>query len=150
MRAREIMTSPVRSIPADATLHELATLLAEANISGVPVVEGDGSVVGVVSEKDLLEHAQSFTTVPRLTLHRFGFGALPPRLREKAYADGLSRRVREIMRCAVVSADEDTPLVMLADRMVRHRINRIPIVRGDKVVGIVTREDLMRALAAHG
>ena len=146
VKAYEIMTKDVRTIGAHASLRDLARLLAECDISGVPVVDTDGCVVGVVSERDLLQHAQSYVSLPRLSLHRFGFEALPPDLLEQAYADGLSTRVEQIMSYPVVAAGEDAPIEALADLMVQHRINRVPILREGKPVGVVTREDVLRAI----
>lgn len=147
MTASEIMTRNVKTIGAHASLRDLAELLTSADISGVPVVDNKNEVVGVVTEKDLLAHAQSYATLPRLTLsHRFGFEALPPKLLEKAYADGLAVRVEEVMHFPVVAANENTPLEQLVDLMLQHRVNRVPILRDRTPVGIVTREDVLRAI----
>lgn len=145
--AKNIMTTDIITVPADLPLRDAAVLFAEAGISGAPVVDAQKFVVGVISEKDLLEHAQSHTALPRLSLSRYGFEDLPPKLLQSAYADGLSRSVSDVMSFPVITADENASVEKLADLMVVHRVNRIPILRANKPVGIVTREDVLRAIA---
>jgi len=145
--AKDIMTTDIITVPADLPLRDAAVLFAEAGISGAPVVDAQKFIVGVISEKDLLEQAQSHTSLPRLTLSRFGFEDLPPKLLQSAYADGLARTVSEVMSFPVITADENAGVEKLADLMVVHRVNRIPIVRENRPVGIVTREDVLRAIA---
>jgi len=141
------MTRDVVTVPADLPLRDVAERLAAHRISGAPVVDADGNIVGVVSETDLLKQAQSHVALPRLTLHRFGFEALPPQLLEKVYADGLSLKAGDVMSQPVVCAAEDTPLEALADLMVTHHINRLPVLHGRKPVGIVTRENILSAIS---
>ena len=146
--ARDIMITDVLTVPANLPLKEVAGRLAQFHISGAPVVDDDGCVVGVISEKDLLEQAQSHASVGRLTLLRFGFEALPPDLLQQAYQDGLSLRARDVMSHPIVFAGEDTPVEALADLMLSHRVNRLPILRSGRAVGIVTREDVLRAIVS--
>ena len=84
----------------------------------------------------------------RLTLLRFGFEALPPDLLQQAYQDGLSLHARDVMSHPIVFAGEDTPVEALADLMLTHHVNRLPILRDGRPVGIVTREDVLRAIVS--
>jgi CBS domain-containing protein len=135
------------------TLAQAAELLAREGISGAPVTDETGRVVGVVSEKDLLVHAQSYASLPRLTVgagalpYSGGLGDVPGELLGDAYAAGLSAGVPDVMSFPVVSAREEDTATHLADLMLTHRLNRVPILTAEgKAVGIVTREDVLRAI----
>ena len=144
LTAKQIMTAPVKTVPSDMPLHEVAQLFEIHNISGAPVVDGAGDLVGILSESDLLDEGKRDAAIPRFAL--FGLQAVPDELFRRAYDQGWKLGAGDIMTRHVITAEEDTPVEELADRMGRHRINRIPIVRGRKPVGIITREDVLRAL----
>jgi CBS domain-containing protein len=144
--AKRIMTTEVKTVPAEMPLREVARFLAEHGISGAPVVNDAGEPVGVISESDLLDGSKRNAAIPRFA--PFGLVALPDELFQQVYDDGWKLCAADVMTRPAITADEETPSEELADRMGRHRINRIPIVRGNKVVGIITRADLLRALAA--
>jgi CBS domain-containing protein len=120
---------------------EVARLLVERHISGAPVVDETGRLVGIVTEADLLPKEAGPAGLPLTAL--LGPEA-PPEVREhlRRYR---GRVVREVMTREVVTATEDTPVQQLAALMLRKQVNRIPIVRGERVVGIVTRNDVLRA-----
>ena len=145
--ARDVMTRNVALVRADQTLREAAALLTECHISGAPVVDRDGRLVGVLSESDLLSDARRDAAIPRFAV--LGLSPVPDDLFRRAYDDGWKLRAENLMTRKIVTARQDTPLSELADTMVRRRINRIPIVadKDDKMlVGIVTREDVLRGL----
>lgn len=133
MRVREVMSSPVITVPPDMRLKEVAELLVSNGISAVPVVE-DGELVGIVSEADL---------VP-LEL------APDPRAHLAPLADppvDLPRVAAEVMTRAVVALHEDADTAEAGRLMLDRRIKSIPVVRGRRVVGIVARRDLLEVLA---
>jgi len=140
MRARDVMSTEVLSIAVEATVFEAAQLLVNMHVSAMPVLDGNGLVVGIVSEADLIR-----TT-----------GAVAP-LGQADEADAESttdtartRSVTEVMSRNVVCASEDNTLQELADLMSGRGIKRLPIVRDGAVVGIVSRIDLLRALLSLG
>lgn len=140
LRARDVMTTPVHTVGPETPVPEVARLLVERHISGVPVVDETGRLVGIVTEADLLPKEAGPAGLPLTAL--LGPEA-PPEVREhlRRYR---GRVVREVMTREVVTATEDTPVQQLAALMLRKQVNRVPIVRGERVVGIVTRNDVLR------
>jgi CBS domain-containing protein len=141
LRAQDVMTTPVYTTSPDTPVPEVARLLVKRRISGAPVVDEEGRLVGIVTEADLLPKEAGPAGLPLTAL--LGPEA-PPEVREhlRRYR---GRVVREVMTREVVTATEDTPVQQLAALMLRKQVNRIPIVRGERVVGIVTRNDVLRA-----
>jgi CBS domain-containing protein len=138
------MSSPVTTIEPEATVRELADLLAAKGYSGVPVVSR-GRLVGIVSEADLVRKAAgaSASAAPRRSLLALlaqlwaGAGA--------ASSPAPAATVRDLMTTDVVTAREDTPLRELARTMMTRGVNRVPVQRGEAIVGIVTRADVLKA-----
>jgi CBS domain-containing protein len=147
LTAGDVMTTEVRAVRADTPLEEIAQLLATRHISGVPVVEEDGQVIGMVSEADLIDEDKRAARIPRTAL--FGFFPVPEDVLREAYRGGKHLTADDVMTKKVTTAAEDTPLSRLAGMMITRRINRVPILRDGKLVGIVSRADLVRALAAR-
>jgi CBS domain-containing protein len=133
VRVREVMSSPVVTVPPDMRLKEVADLLVRHRIGAVPVVEG-GELVGIVSEADLVP--LQLAPDPRARL-----GPLP-----EPAAD-LPRTAADAMTQEVVALPADADVAEAARLMLERRIKSIPIVRGRQVVGIVARRDLLKVLA---
>jgi CBS domain-containing protein len=143
--AADIMTRDVKTIPADATLQEVATLLTTHNISGAPVVDESGRVVGIISESDLISEAKKRSSVP----HVAAFGIFIPQEEtlDRLYHGGATLIAEEVMSKRIVSVPQDTPLDNVAATMVRVNVNRLPVINEDgDLVGIITRHDLLRGL----
>ncbi len=145
MKAMDVMTRNVVSIGPDASIMEAVRTMLQHRISGLPVVDASGHLQGVVTEGDFLRRTETGTQRRRSRWLEFLLG--PGRLATD-YAHASGRKVSEVMSPDVYTAGEDAPLERIVNLMERHHIKRIPIVRGDKVVGIVTRANLMRALAS--
>lgn len=143
LRARDVMTAPVITVRPEASLVEVARTLVGARISGAPVVDEDGTLLGMVTEADLLPKEAGPVRLPPV------WGLLEGLTREvqEQVRRYRGRTAAEVMTRRVITAEEGTPVRQLAALMIRHRINRIPIVREGKVVGIVSRNDILRALA---
>ncbi len=139
--ARDVMTSPVITVTPDTSVKEIAQLLLTHHISGVPVVSPEGKLVGIVTEADLL-HKERPEVEEGGLLRLFRRGQLAEAERK---AEGLV--ARDVMTSPVVTVTEEVPLREVAALMARRQINRVPVVRGDQVVGIVSRADVLRALA---
>jgi CBS domain-containing protein len=146
--AKDVMTTIVHAVRPYQTLREAAELMAEHHISGLPVVDADGKVVGMVTEADLIDEHKREAAIPRTAL--YGLFAIPDETVIAAFQGGMKLQVQQVMSKSVTTATEETTLHEVADLMVRRRINRIPIVRGGMLVGIVSRGDIVRALAAAG
>jgi CBS domain-containing protein len=144
MKAKDVMTRNVISIAPDVSVFEAWRLMLQHNISGLPVVDRAGSVVGIVTEGDFLRRAETGTERKRPRWLEFLVG--PGRL-AKDYVRSHARRVDEVMTYDVETVTEDAQLGDIVALMERHRIKRVPVVRDGQVVGIVSRANLLRALA---
>lgn len=143
--AKDVMTTDVYTVRTDSSLEETARLLAERRISGAPVVDDTGRVLGVVSEADLIDLHAREAKIPRVAL--FGFIPLPDDVvREAAHRSKLLT-AGDLMSKKVLSVKEDTSLHEIADLMVRNKINRVPVLRDGRLVGLVCRSDLVRGIA---
>lgn len=143
MKAQDIMTRDVVSVRPDATIRDIAALMVDKHISGVPVVTDDGKIVGMVSQSDLLHRAEVGTE----RRHKWWFKVIADSrdmAREYAKAHGL--HAADVMSRYVISVKPDTDLGEVADILDKSRIKRVPVIQDSKLVGIVTRGDLVRAL----
>jgi CBS domain-containing protein len=148
MTAREIMTTPVITAGPDATLAEISELMLAHRISGIPIADSDGRLVGIVTESDMLEEDKRRQLLPRVTI----FGMVPAHQGpvEDALLKVRTFRAREVMTEKIFTVEPDTPVSEVAGLLVRERINRVPVVEGGKVIGIISRADLIRALHQSG
>jgi CBS domain-containing protein len=143
--ASDIMTTPVKTVPAEATLQEAAALLMTHNISGAPVVDESGKMVGIVSEADLLSEARRRSALPHIA--PFGLFVVPEDALKRIYHGGATLLVEEVMSRKVIVSPPDLPIEKVGELMTRNRVNRLPVVdEEDHLLGIITREDLLRAL----
>jgi CBS domain-containing protein len=145
MKTGDVMTRNVVSVPREATILQAAHLMLQYRISGLPVLDSDGHIVGIVTEGDFLRRAETGTRRQRSRWVDFFVG--PGRLAED-YVRSRGRRVEDVMTQPVHTIDEDTPLSDVVELMERHRIKRLPVLRDRKVVGIVSRANLVHALAS--
>lgn len=149
MRAMDVMTTEVITVAPDTSVQDLARLMSERGISGVPVVE-DGRLVGIVSEGDLLHRTETGAERRLARRRRRWFDPLPSEEETAArdYIKSHGRKVGEIMTRDVASVDEKTDLAEVAMLMETKRVKRMPVLRGGRLVGIISRANLVRALAA--
>ncbi len=145
MKAHDVMTWGAISIEADAPAMQAAQLMLQNKISGLPVVDAQGSLVGIVTEGDFLRRGELGTKRQRPRWLEFLIG--PGRLAAE-YVRACGRKVSEIMTPDPHTITEDTPLEEVVQLMERHRIKRLPVVEGGKPVGIVSRANLLHALAS--
>jgi CBS domain-containing protein len=145
--AHALMTSNVLTVSPDDTVATIAGIFAAHNISAVPVCDKAGTLLGMVSEGDLMRpFAESNDLRRSWWLSLLAEGAdLAPDFVEYVRRDRL--RARDLMTAPVVTATESTTLPQLSELMTRHRIKRVPIVRDGRMVGIVSRADLVRAFS---
>jgi CBS domain-containing protein len=140
--ASDIMITKVVTVRPEASVSEMAALLLEHKISAMPVIDAERRVVGVVSEGDLLGRPPSGS--PRASWLRL-FNETTVCLEEIAAARHLT--ARDIMIGPAVTVGDQTPVDVLATLMHRRRVKRLPIVHGGRLVGIVSRSDVLKALA---
>lgn len=145
MRARDVMTSSVLTVQPDTEVREVAALLLEHGISAMPVVAGDGRVLGIVSEGDLINRPEGHTRHRRSWWLELLQGT-EDQTREYLKAHG--RRAEDVMTPEVISVSEDAPIAEIARLLEKHHIKRVPVLREGRLTGIVSRADLLRGLAA--
>src|ERR1051325_8226949 len=142
MNAADIMTTQVISVTPDTRIAEVAWLMLHHRISGLPVRNRDGAVVGMITEGDLLHRAE---TGPQRHASWLESLIAPGRLAQD-YTNANARKVGEVMRTEVVTAAPQDPISDIVRLMERHRIKRVPVVENGRLVGIVSRANLVRAL----
>ena len=147
MKAADVMTTHVISVAPDESILKCVRLMLEYRISGLPVVDAKGSLVGIVTEGDFLRRAETGTERKRPRWLEFFTG--PGRLAGE-YVQSHGRKVAEVMTSDPITIAEDTPVVDAVRLMEERRIKRLPVLRAGKVVGIVSRANLLHALAAVG
>jgi CBS domain-containing protein len=145
MQARDVMTPRVISIEADAPVTRAVRLMLQNRISGLPVVGRKGELIGIVTEGDFLRRGEIGTQRRRNRWLEFLIG--PGRLADE-YIHACGRRVDEVMRREPFTVAEDAPLDQVVELMERHRIKRLPVVREGRLIGIVTRANIMQALVS--
>ena len=144
MKAKDIMTRDVATVSSDTSVRDIAALMMEKHISGVPVLSDDGTIIGIVGQSDLLHRAEVGTERKHKWWFRL-FADSDAAAREYAKAHGL--RARDIMSRYVISVHQDAELRDVADILDSHRIKRVPVLDEGRLVGIISRGDLVRALS---
>ena len=145
--AADIMTSPAIVAAPETTMAQVASMLASNRISAVPICAPDDTLLGIVSEGDILKpFSESFRRRREWWAGVVAEGeSLPRDFIEYLRAD--ARTAADVMVRHVIAAEEDMTLPELAELMTRHGIKRLPVLRQGKVVGIVSRSDLVKAVA---
>jgi CBS-domain-containing membrane protein len=145
MNAGDIMTPDVLSVRPDASVVTTAQLMLQKRISGVPVIDDRGNLVGIVTEGDFLRRAETGTGRRRPRWIEFFMG--PGRLADE-YVRLSGRKVSDVMTHEVQTVPPDAPLEQVVRLMERHNVKRLPVVDNGKVVGIVTRANLLHVVAS--
>lgn len=146
MQARDVMTANVITADPDASVRDIAKLLVEHKVSGVPVVDKSGKLVGIVSEGDLMRRPESETEH-----HRSWWLKLLVSHDQKVaeYIKTHGQHAADVMSRPVITVAEDATLEKVADTLQKHRVKRAPVMRGEKMIGIVARADLLHGLIAR-
>lgn len=146
MRAADVMTTGVITVSPNTPILDVAHLLLDRRISAVPVVDDQGLLMGIVSEGDLIHRHENQTERKARwwqTLIETSSEAA------RAYTRAHGRHARDVMTEDVQAVTEETPLSEIADILQAHRIKRVPVVRDQRVIGIVSRANLLQALVAR-
>lgn len=145
MRAKDIMTANVFSVHPDTSVHDVAKLLLAKRISAAPVVDGANRVCGIVSEGDLLRRHETGTEKSRSWWTSL---IATTEVRADQYVKAHGLRARDVMTPKVATVDEDAPVSEIVDILESQNIKRVPVMRGDRLVGIVSRSNLLQGLVA--
>ena len=146
MRAKDIMTESIVCVNVKETVFDAAELLLGAGVSAAPVVNDQGNVLGIVSEADLIHRAEIATTPRKSWLQRLLGGEATA---ARDFVSTHARKVADVMTREVVTASDDATLGELVELIEKHRVKRIPIVRDNKLVGVVSRANLLGALLSR-
>ncbi|MEQ1867249.1 MAG: CBS domain-containing protein [Micropepsaceae bacterium] len=146
MNVGDIMTREVISVSPQTTVADAASLMLRERVSGLPVINSAHALIGIVTEGDFLRRAESGTEKKRPHWMEFIVG---PSVLAREYLRSHARQISDVMTHEVVVATEDMPLSQAVDVMERRGVKRLPVVRGGRVVGIVSRANLLHALVAN-
>jgi CBS domain-containing protein len=146
----EVMTSPVYTARPDESLLEASRTMRQHHVSGLPVVDADGAVLGVLSEKDIVRALDHQVGVGHargiLDLLLAGYEPKRKDLLERSVAALLNGVVKDAMSRPAATVDEDAPLSEAWHLLRQYSVNRLPVVRGARLCGIITRQDLLAVL----
>ena len=146
LTAADVMTTDVATVSPEASLRDIAQLLRTRKISGVPVVQPDGRILGIVSAGDLIGHTSIVGERRRSWwLNLFDDEAASAR----DYIKTHGRSAQDVMSANVITVEETATLADIAELLHRHHIKRVPVVRDGRLLGIVTRSNLLQGLASR-
>ena len=145
MEVQDVMTQHVISVEPNDTVARAIRLMLQERVSGLPVINAGGRLVGIVTEGDFLRRAETGTQRKRPRWLEFLVG--PGRMADE-YVHTHGRKVSEVMTAEPTAVTEETALTDAVALMQKHRIKRLPVMRGEKVVGIISRANLLHALAS--
>jgi CBS-domain-containing membrane protein len=144
MQARDVMTKDLVTVGPDTTVGDIAALLVSHRIGAVPVVSGDRKLIGIVSQTDLVHRSETGTEKRRKWwLEAFA----DPDSRAREYVKSHGHRAQDVMTRVVVTVSADASLAEVADVLDTHRIRQVPVVSDGRLAGMISRADLVRALA---
>jgi CBS-domain-containing membrane protein len=145
MFAKDVMTTRVITVLEDTTVEEIARMLLKWRISAMPVIDSRDQIVGIVSEGDLVRRPESDTEGRESW---WLSGLLNPEERAQRYSKCRGHLAKDVMTTSVITAHEDDAVADIAAILEKHHIKRVPIVRKGKLVGMVSRANLLHGLAA--
>ncbi len=150
LQARDIMTTQVITTSPQTPVLDLARLLAEHKINGVPVVDDDGRLVGVVTQSDLIDRVKKFELPHVITILDAHFFLERPSTFKKNLEKLVGNQVSDIMTSPAVTIPPEMPLDEIATTMARRQVHTLPVVEGDRLIGIIGKIDVIRALGQEG
>lgn len=147
IKAKDIMTKDVITIKPDVGIEELAKILVEHKISGVPVVNDEGELIGIITENDLISRNKRLHIPTFIRLFDAFIMLERPSKMQEEIKRMMASKVGELCSKNVITVTEDTPLEDIATIMAEKKIHLIPVVDGKKVVGIIGKVDIIKAMA---
>jgi CBS domain-containing protein len=145
MRAHQIMTRPVITVTPKTTIVEAANTMLQRHVSGLPVVDAAGKLIGIISEGDFIRRSEIGTQRKRGRFLKFIMG---PGKEATDFVHEHGLRIAEIMTPEPLTIGEDSDLEEIVKLMEKNNVKRLPVMRGDKLVGIVSRSNLLQAVAS--
>ena len=145
MRAHQIMTRPVITVTPETRIVDAANTMLQKHVSGLPVVDATGKLVGIVSEGDFIRRSEIGTQRKRGRFLKFILG---PGKAATDFVHEHGSRIAEIMTPEPITIGEDTTLEHIVELMEKNNVKRLPVTRGDTIIGIVSRSNLLQAVAS--
>lgn len=150
MIAKDIMTKEVFTVTAEDTVEDVIRILLDRKISGVPVVNSDREVIGIVSEGDLIIRQQKLHVPSYIQILGGVIYLDDPAEFKEEFKKAVAIKVEDIMTENPLTIEEDTPVEDIATMMFDAGVNRLPVIKDGKLAGIVSRADLIRSMARKG
>ena len=150
MKAKDFMVKDVLTVSPEMTVKELARLFVERQVSGAPVVDEAGKLVGIITETDLIEQNKNLHIPTVITLFEAVIYLENPKHMEEEIKEMMASTVSDLARKKVVTADEETDIHQVATLMSEKHVHLIPVMRDDTLVGIIGKADMIRALMQMG
>jgi CBS domain-containing protein len=147
LTAKELMSKNVITVNGDTSVRELARILSENRISGVPVIDAGGAVIGVVTESDLIDQNKK-VHIPTVVaiFDSFLFLESPEKM-EKELKKMAGIKVEDIYAHEIITVQQDTPLDEVATLMAEKNVHTLPVLEGDQLVGVIGKSDIIRTIA---
>jgi CBS domain-containing protein len=145
--ARDIMTREVLTVRPETSISELSKVLENRKIGGLPVVDKDGHLRGVITQSDLVERARDLELPPAVNIMDFHFYLQIPSHMIQKVEKMLGTTVGDCMSRNPITVAPDTPISKIAALMEKQKVHTIPVLEGDKLVGVIGKMDLVRAMA---
>jgi len=150
LTAKDIMTKNVITVTPDLSVKELAALLLSHKIGGAPVVDADQTLLGVVTESDLIDQSKNVHIPTVISILDSVFFLESPKKMDMEIKKMAGRTVRDICASELVTVTEDTPLSVIATIMSEKKVHTLPVLAGGVLVGVIGKTDLIRAISQGG
>lgn len=147
MKARDIMHRKIITIGKEATLKEAAIQMSDNRVSGLPVVDDSTRIVGIITDSDILTYRKKINLPEYMRLLEYFIEEIDPESIEENIRVILHKKVKDVMTTRLITVTEDTYIGQIISKFAEHHISRIPVVKKHKLVGIIAREDLIKAFA---
>jgi CBS domain-containing protein len=147
LHARDIMTTEVLTVSPETSISELSKILENRKIGGLPVVDKGGRLLGVITQSDLVDRARDLELPPAINILDFHFYLQIPSHLLQRVEKMLGTTVGDCMTSNPVTVAPDTPVAGIAALMAKQKMHTIPVLEGGKIVGVIGKMDLVRAMA---
>ncbi len=147
LKAKDIMTTEIITVTGETPVEDLARILLENKISGVPVLDDDGNLIAVATENDLIDQAKNIHIPSMISILDSVIFLESAKKTEEEIKKMTGAKVKDICAAKPLTVEEDTPLAEVATIMAEKKIHTLPVMRDDVLVGVVGKSDIIRTLA---
>ncbi|PKM83710.1 MAG: hypothetical protein CVU88_01555 [Firmicutes bacterium HGW-Firmicutes-13] len=147
MKAKDFMHRNIIIARKDMTLKEAAVRMSDYKVSGLPVIDDEGNLIGIITDSDILKYRQKINLPEAMRLIEYFMEEIDPQSIEDNIRSILNEKVKDVMTTRLITVNEEALLGEIIRKFAEHHISRIPVVRGRKPVGIIAREDVTKIFA---